>query len=178
MKAFEYKFEFKPGIQTMLMKKLHFDKYKQEKKILQLLFSGYTCNQIGETIGCSERTIVRRRKVLYNKIINFLQENNIELKEVLPNCIFDTYVTYILIFPNDKVYIGQTVNTKTRWTGNGIGYRNNKEMYEDIQKYGWNNVKKLVIDTGLTYEESLEREKELIIHYRSNIPTYGYNKIF
>lgn len=178
MRVGNYTFNYKPEIQTMLMKKLHFDKYKQEKKILQLLFNGCTCNQIGETIGCSERTIKRRRKALYNKIINFLQENNIELKDALPNCIFDTYVTYILIFPNDKVYIGQTLDTKTRWSGNGTGYKENKEMYEDIQKYGWNNIKKLVIDTDLTYEESLEREKELIIHYRSNIPMYGYNKIF
>ena len=178
MRATNYTFNYKPEIQTMLMKKLRFDKYKQEKKILQLLFSGYTCNQIGKAMGCSERTIKRRRKELYNKIINFLQQNDIELKNALPNCIFNKYVTYILIFPNDKVYIGQTIDTTARWSGNGIGYRDNKEMYEDIQKYGWNNVKKLVIDTGLTYEESLEREKELIIHYRSNIPTYGYNKVF
>ena len=178
MKAFEYKFKFKPEIQALLMKKLHFDKYKQEKKILQLLFNGYTCNQIGKAMGCSARTVERRRKVLYNKIKTYLQDNHIELKNALPDCVFNKYVTYILLFPNDKVYIGQTLDTKTRWSGNGMGYRDNKEMYEDIQKYGWNNVKKLVIDTGLTYEESIEREKELIIHYRSNIPMYGYNKIF
>lgn len=130
MKTFEYKFEFKPEIQAILMKKLHFDKYKQEKKILQLLFNGYTCNQIGNAMGCSTRTVERRRKVLYNKIKTYLQDNNIELKNALPNCIFDNYVTYILIFPNDKVYIGQTLDTKTRWSGNGIGYKENKEMYE------------------------------------------------
>lgn len=178
MRVGNYTFNYKPEIQAILVKKLHFDKYKQEKKILQLLFKGYTCNEIGQQVGCSERTIKRRRKVLYNKIKTYLQDNNIELKDALSNCVFDKYVTYILLFPNDKVYIGQTLDTKTRWSGNGIGYKENKEMYEDIQKYGWNNIKKLVIDTGLTYEESIEREKELIIHYRSNIPMYGYNKIF
>ena len=54
-----------------------------------------------------------------------------------------------------------------------------KKLFDkEAAKRFWNNIKKLVIDTGLTYEESIEREKELIIHYRSNIPTYGYNKIF
>lgn len=32
-KRIRYTFKFKPEIQAILMKKLHFDKYKQEKKI-------------------------------------------------------------------------------------------------------------------------------------------------
>ena len=86
MRATNYTFNYKPEIQATLMKKLHFDKYKQEKKILQLLFSGYTCNQIGKAMGCSERTIKRRRKELYNKIINFLQQKKAAQALGYPSC--------------------------------------------------------------------------------------------
>lgn len=54
MRVGNYTFNYKPEIQAILVKKLHFDKYKQEKKILQLLFKGYTCNEIGQQVGCSE----------------------------------------------------------------------------------------------------------------------------
>jgi len=49
------------------MKDMILDENKQEKKILELLVKGYTCEQIAEIIGYSERTIQRRRKDIYYK---------------------------------------------------------------------------------------------------------------
>ena len=53
------------------------------------------------------------------------------------------FSVYILKFPNNKVYIGQTKNIKIRWEGNGSRYKGNKEMFNDILKYGWENIKKI-----------------------------------
>lgn len=49
------------------MRDLILNEYKQEKKILELLVKGYTCTEIGDKIGYSERTIKRRRKDIYEK---------------------------------------------------------------------------------------------------------------
>lgn len=180
MKAFEYYFDYQPNEYELLMKSTNL-RYS-EKQLLNDLIKGKTVNELATLYNCSKRTICTKRKEIFFKTKQILNNINANYgNDLITNDDRKhnkTYFVYMLMFPNDKVYIGQTLDTKTRWSGNGTGYKENKEMYEDIQKYGWNNIKKLVIDTDLTYEESLEREKELIIHYRSNIPTYGYNKIF
>ena len=67
MKTFQYTYNFKPMIYDYVMRDLALNENKKEKKILELLVKGKTCEQIGEEVGYSSRTIVRRRKVLYEK---------------------------------------------------------------------------------------------------------------
>lgn len=67
VKAFQYTYNFKPMIYDYIMRDLTLNENKQEKKILELLVRGKTCEQIGQEVGYSARTIVRRRKDLYEK---------------------------------------------------------------------------------------------------------------
>ena len=88
------------------------------------------------------------------------------------------YKVYLLTFPNEKVYVGITSqDEKTRWN-NGEGYIENQVMYNDILKYGWINIKKNILYRDLTFEEAREKEKELIINYKSHLRKYGYNRSF
>lgn len=72
MKTFEYKFTLKPGIFNYIMSEFNFNEHKKEKEILKLLVDGYTCSEIADKIGYSDRTIVNRRKDLYEKIKTYI----------------------------------------------------------------------------------------------------------
>lgn len=67
MKAFQYTYNYKPAIYDYIMRDLILNDNKQEKKILELLVKGKTCDQIAQEVGYSERTIQRRRKDIYEK---------------------------------------------------------------------------------------------------------------
>lgn len=67
MKTFQYTYQFKPMIYDYIMRDLVLNENQKEKKILELLVKGRTCEQIANEVGYSSRTIVRRRKVLYEK---------------------------------------------------------------------------------------------------------------
>ncbi len=190
MKTFEYYFDYTDKEIDYLFNSLSLT--NREKKLLKDLTNGMTMDKMANKYKCSTRTIGRIRKKLFFKTkdilkqINVIYGDNIKQPQNIKNrdnqkyndlCL-SSYCVYILIFPNNKVYIGQTINPTTRWCGNGIGYKTNKEMYNDIIEYGWKNITKKVIFRNLTLEESLEKEKEMIIHYKSNIPIYGYNKSF
>ena len=85
------------------------------------------------------------------------------------------YKVYIHYFPNKKVYVGITkLQTSDRWR-NGKGYKNQKFMYQAIQKYGWNNIKHEILFDNLSQEEAEQKERELIQKYKSNNAKYGYN---
>lgn len=85
------------------------------------------------------------------------------------------YSAYKHTAPNGKVYIGITgVAPKRRWA-NGNGYRNQTLFYRAIKKYGWENINSEILFEGLNKEEAEKKEIELISHYKSNIPEYGYN---
>lgn len=88
----------------------------------------------------------------------------------------DKFTVYILKFPNKKVYIGQTKNLKIRWEANGNHYNGNKEMYNDILKYGWINIKKeILLETDIR-EIAYDYEIKYIKQYNSTNPKFGYNK--
>lgn len=72
MKTFQYTFEFKPGIKEYIMRELYFNKHQKEKEILQRLCDGETCYEIADALGYSDRTIVRRRKSLYEKTKDYM----------------------------------------------------------------------------------------------------------
>lgn len=72
------------------------------------------------------------------------------------------YCVYKHTFPNGRVYIGITNrNPLERWQG-GNGYKGTDEMYDDIMKYGWKNIRHEILDEGLSHEKALEVEKGLI----------------
>lgn len=86
------------------------------------------------------------------------------------------YSVYIHICPNKKVYIGVTgLNVEKRWGKNGILYKG-RPLYEAVQKYGWENIKHLVVYQTESKEDAERKEKELIREYRSNDERFGYNK--
>lgn len=171
MKKEHYCFDVTSEAYNFIMSSNILKESKKEKTIFDMCRSGKSIKEISLVTGYSDRTVNRRKEIIYNKLKNYLS------CEELEDYNDKKYKVYILIFPNNKVYVGQTQNTKQRWN-NGMGYIQNKVMFEDIMTYGWNNITKKIVYDNLTFEQSLEKEKELIIHYKSNISSYGYNKEF
>jgi hypothetical protein len=84
------------------------------------------------------------------------------------------YNIYIHIFPNGKVYIGQTCQTLAQRWMRGKGYKG-QLVGRAIDKYGWDNIEHDVLYYDLTKQQADEIEKELIKQYRSNDERFGYN---
>ena len=85
------------------------------------------------------------------------------------------YSVYLHIFPNGKVYVGITgQKPHERWGKDGNGYKYNR-LASAIAKYGWNNVRKKILFTGLTSEEAGDVEKNLIAVFHSADSKNGYN---
>lgn len=85
------------------------------------------------------------------------------------------YKVYMHVFPNSKKYIGITCqNCKQRWGSNGNKYKG-QSVYKAIKKYGWNNIKHLILYDNLTEEEAKDKEIELIAKYNTTNDKYGYN---
>lgn len=87
------------------------------------------------------------------------------------------YVAYKHTAPNNKVYIGITRQNppEKRWGSNGNGYRNNQYFYNAILKHGWQNFLHEVLFAGLTEEQAMEKEVELIAEYNATNREFGYN---
>ena len=80
----------------------------------------------------------------------------------MDNCFY----IYQHICPNGKVYIGQTGRLpEDRWC-NGNGYRGSTIFYNAIKKYGWNNIKHIVLFENLSKEDADRIEIELIKKYQ------------
>jgi len=81
---------------------------------------------------------------------------------------------------NNKVYIGQAVNLRSRIGGHFRDYKlnkKNKHFYNSIQKYGLENfeVQILVQEKNLTKQELDDLEIDFIRFYNSNNQIFGYN---
>ena len=77
---------------------------------------------------------------------------------------------------NGKSYIGITCETvQKRWGKNGYRYKEKYQpkFYRAIKKYGWDNFEHNILLSDLTYEEAIQKEKELIEFYDSY--NNGYN---
>lgn len=142
-----------------------FDLRKQEKIIFDMQCQGYKNVEIAKKLNVTTMTIWRKQKELMKKINFFLEEQE-NLKE--------TYCVYIHKFPNGKVYIGMTRDVIKRWN-NGLGYQNNKVMFNDILNYGWNNIEHNVIAENLSYNDAIKIESDKIKEYKSYNKNYGYN---
>jgi hypothetical protein len=55
-----------------------------------------------------------------------------------------------------------SINPLHRWAS-GHGYEHNKEFWEDIVKYGWDNIKREIVLTTENEDEAHEKEIELIL---------------
>lgn len=89
----------------------------------------------------------------------------------------EEYKIYKMTFPNGKIYIGQTKQEICkRW--HASYYRYNKEMYNDIVLFGWENIIKEVIEIVNTKEEALNREEYYISFYDTTNKLKGYNKAY
>lgn len=78
---------------------------------------------------------------------------------------------------NGKVYIGITSRLpEKRWGRNGCNYRSNHHFYNAILKYGWDSgFSHEILYSGLAKENAEEYERDLIHHFNSANPEYGYN---
>lgn len=91
------------------------------------------------------------------------------------NDVARSYSVYIHEFPNGKRYVGITgCPVAQRWK-RGKNYRSNVYMTRAIEKYGWDNIKHIVVETGLTKESAEAKERMLISYFGSNNPENGYN---
>lgn len=87
----------------------------------------------------------------------------------------NVYSVYMHECPNGKKYIGITKkNPKERWK-NGRAYKNNKHFTAAVNKYGWDNIKHIILHSGLSLEEACEYEEKYIRQYNTIDRKYGYN---
>lgn len=74
---------------------------------------------------------------------------------------------------NGKVYIGQTCKkVDDRWK-KGKGYFKNKEFYNDICKFGWDNFDHIIVKQHLSLQGADILEKELITYYMNQNNCYN-----
>lgn len=83
---------------------------------------------------------------------------------------------YVLTVPNGKRYVGTTSKKPTQRWNYGYGYEQNLPFFAAIKEYGWRNIKKEVVGTGLTQSDAHALERSLIEKYKSTDPEYGYNR--
>ena len=84
------------------------------------------------------------------------------------------YSVYKFTFPNGKLYFGITscIKVEHRW-GRGKNY--NGLVRNAINKYGWDNVKKDVLYSGLSQAEAEQIEMKLISEHNTTNTDSGYN---
>lgn len=88
------------------------------------------------------------------------------------------YWIYCHVFPNGKRYVGLTrTRLERRWGHNGGNYKTCVLVDRAINKYGWENVEHVIIDSANTKKEAEEKERYYIRKYDSDNPMYGYNML-
>lgn len=87
------------------------------------------------------------------------------------------WIVYVHVFPNNKRYVGIThyEDPTKRWGVDGTNYIG-QYVYSGISKYGWDNIKHIVLFDNLTLPEAALLESCYIALYNSNDITHGYNK--
>ena len=85
------------------------------------------------------------------------------------------FTIYLHRCPNGKCYVGMTSQkVSIRWGTQGQKYKNNKNFYPDIEKYGWDNIEHIILEENLSKEDACESEKYNIKKYNCIYPN-GYN---
>lgn len=102
--------------------------------------------------------------------MNSITEKNIYYKEKKP------YYIYIHTCPNHYTYVGMSQKPKQRWN-KGEGYKNNKEFYQNIQRFGWENIKhEIVAETNYRWIAQ-KIERTLITHFKKKKISFNENNI-
>jgi len=85
------------------------------------------------------------------------------------------HIIYLFTFPHGKYYIGRTEDFNARLASHKYeaSKKARHELYWAINKYGWDNITKEIIDTASTLEEAVAKEYEYIVKYDS--VRNGYN---
>lgn len=87
-----------------------------------------------------------------------------------------SYIVYKHTCPNNLIYIGITrQEPERRWRG-GFHYEYNRRFFMAIAKYGWDNIRHDILDSGLTYEQAKKKESEYIERFKSADEHFGYNQ--
>ena len=73
----------------------------------------------------------------------------------------NNYSVYQHVTPEGMYYFGQTQNVEKRWRNNGAEYKGTA-LYPYIEKYGWENIKHIVLFKDQTKENALWIEDFLI----------------
>lgn len=88
----------------------------------------------------------------------------------------ESFRVYVHTSPEGKKYVGVTHHPLNQRSGNnGQGYKQQPKFYKDILKFGWNNFTHEVVKSGLSEKCAIDLEQQLIAHYRTYDPKYGYN---
>lgn len=87
----------------------------------------------------------------------------------------NNYSVYVLIFPNNRYYVGMTQqNPKRRWRA-GAGYSISQPVKQAIYKVGWQNIKHIILQQNLSKQQAEYYEQYYISQYKSNDEKFGYN---
>lgn len=85
------------------------------------------------------------------------------------------YSVYMHECTNGKKYVGITSKPcEERWK-NGKGYQNNRHFTQAINKYGWDNIKHIILWQGKEKEIACELEKHYIKLFDLTNREKGYN---
>lgn len=74
-----------------------------------------------------------------------------------------TYCIYAHIFPDGTRYIGMTKNAKNRWYLSA--YKGVEPFYSRACEIGFDNLEHVILIEGLTKEEAMKREHDIIEQY-------------
>ena len=77
------------------------------------------------------------------------------------------YVVYQHVTPDGMYYFGQTQNVERRWSNNGAEYKGTA-LQTYIEKFGWDNIKHIVLFRDQTKENALWIEDFLITTARED----------
>lgn len=86
------------------------------------------------------------------------------------------YAVYKHTSPKGKVYVGCTSQKLNhRFGRNGNGYKFSKELYKDIEEFGWDSFEHEVVSSDLNEDEAYALEKDMIHSLEATNPNKGYN---
>ena len=89
----------------------------------------------------------------------------------------NTYSVYMHVNKiNSKKYIGATKTKPSRRWNNGNGYQT-QPFFKDIVKYGWNAFNHIIVASGLSRDEAMKMEHDLVEKYKTTNSDYGYNVV-
>lgn len=82
------------------------------------------------------------------------------------------FYIYIHTCPDYMTYVGISQNPKQRWN-NGEGYKENKEFYEAIKRYGWENIKHEIVSETNYRWIAQQIERTLITHFKNKKKSFN-----